>query len=313
VEVTNEDGSEYATFTSYLNGVTDMGALHVEIDIFAAIYATPVGSSYVRIWGVPLTLIAQGKDFNGKRIKVYGGMQKGLPLANPRQAGLLATGIVNQGFGNWSGTNQSLDLVMRAADGTAAEPKNIVLDWRKNTQISAALQSTLSYAFPGRALAINISASLVQGRDETGYWETLPQFATWLKAKTRAMKGGDYAGVDIAAVGDSIRAYDATSSANPLEVQFNDMIGQPTWIDPATVQVTCVMRADVGVGDYIHLPRAQVTTTPQSLSQFRDASVFQGAFLVKQVRHVGAYRQPDAAAWVTVIDANPAPGMAGAA
>jgi hypothetical protein len=41
------------------------------------------------------------------------------------------------------------------------------------------------------------------------------------------------------------------------------------------------------------------------LSQFRNSSVFQGNFQVTQVRHVGNYRQPDASAWATTIDAAP--------
>lgn len=306
IEISDADGAAFATYTSFVNGATDPGALQVELDIVAATYATPVGNSFVRIWGVPITVISQSRDFNGKRIKVYGGMQKGLPLANPAQAGLLVQGDIIQAFGNWIGTDMSLDLIMVPSAGSPSDPRNIVLNWQKGKALSEAIKTTLQTAFPGRTVTVNISSDLVQDRDEAGYWASLSQFAPWLKQKTIGLKGGDYTGADIFITETEVRVYDETSQSAPLEVAFNDLIGQPTWIEPAVIQVSCVMRADISVGDYIKLPKAQVTTTPQSLSQYRDASVFQGTFQVRQVRHVGAFRTPDATAWLTVIDAYPA-------
>ena len=81
------------------------------------------------------------------------------------------------------------------------------------------------------------------------------------------------------------------------------MIGQVTWIDYQTVQLNCVMRADLHVGDYIKMPPGQVTTTAQSYSQFRQGSVFQGTFQISRIRHVGNFRQPMGEAWITTIDA----------
>jgi hypothetical protein len=45
-------------------------------------------------------------------IEIWGGMKAGLPLANPAQAGLLATGKVSQAFGNIEGVNRTLDLAI---------------------------------------------------------------------------------------------------------------------------------------------------------------------------------------------------------
>lgn len=303
IEIANEDGSPYATYTSFVNGATDPGALHVEIDITDAVYATPVGGSFVRIWGVPIKVVSQSRDFNEKRIRVYAGMQRGLPLANPAQAGLLVEGRIIQAFGNWVGVNMTLDLILRPDTGSDVDKKNIVLNWAAGTQLGDALRSTLATAFPGRTINVQVSSGIVQPRQETGYWSSLEQFAIWLKAKTIGAIGLNYPGVDITVTENGVRAYDATSPATTRDIDFLDLIGQPTWINPATVQVICVMRADVNVGDYVRLPKTAPVTTPQSQSQYRNSSVFQSSFLVQQVRHVGAYRTPDAASWVTVIDA----------
>jgi hypothetical protein len=303
IEIDNDDGSPFAVYTSFVNGATDPGALHVEIDITTATYATPVGASFVRVWGVPITVISQSADLNGKRIKVFAGMQRGLPLANPAQAGLLTAGRIIQAFGNWVGVNMTLDLILTPDTGSTANQKNIVLNWAAGTPLNEALRSTLATAFPDRTIDVQVSSGIVQPRQETGFWSSLDQFALWLKAKTIGATGLDYPGVDIMVTENAVRAYDATSPTVTRDIDFLDLIGQPTWIDFATVQLIVVMRADVSVGEYVRLPRAAVITTPQSQSQYRNSAVFQGAFQVRQVRHVGAYRTPDAAAWVTIIDA----------
>lgn len=302
IEITELTGEPFATYTSYINGASDPNALHVELDIIAAIYATPIGGSSVRIWGVPITVVSQARDFNGKRIRVFAGMKKGLPLANPAQAGLLVEGVVMQAFGNWIGSAMTLDLVIMPSIGTATDPKNIPLFWPAGEPLTEPLRSALQIAFPNQAVTVSINGAIVQDRDEAAVYETLPQFASWLKDKTRALIGGDYPGVDIVTIGDAVRAYDNTAPSAAKQIAFNDLVGQPTCIEPFKVQMTTVMRADISVGDYVRLPPAQITTTPQALSQYRDNSIFQGEFQVQLVRHVGAFRTPDALAWITTID-----------
>src|SRR6202012_5056198 len=90
IVITDPDtGKQVKRFTSYLNGKTDPGALDIEIDLPVASFAQPMGSSgaFVRIWGISLADIGQASNLNGKRISISGGIQKGLPLANPQQSG----------------------------------------------------------------------------------------------------------------------------------------------------------------------------------------------------------------------------------
>ena len=93
IQVNNSDGSPYRTFTSWVNSKTDPGAQQIEFDIPVSTLAIPDGAAIVKIVGVDLLTVAQGSDFNGKTIKVYGGFKPGLPLATLAserlQAGLL--------------------------------------------------------------------------------------------------------------------------------------------------------------------------------------------------------------------------------
>ena len=99
----------------------------------------------------------------------------------------------------------------------------------------------------------------------------------------------------------------AAAQTAKKNVSYQDLIGQPTWIDAPTISFKTVMRADINVGDYIKLPNTVATSTPQSVigTPLRNRPTFQGLFQVQIVRHLGNFRQPDAASWVTVFNAYP--------
>lgn len=293
------------TFTSYAGGKNIPGALNVVLDIPVFPFAQPSGAAWAQIWGISIQDIGQASDLNGKDVSIYGGFQKGLPLANPSQAGLLVKGKVFQAFGNWIDTRQTIDLIIYPDTGTNDAPKNIVLNWKKGTKFADALNQTLTTAFPDFSVDVKVSDNLVIPADEVGYYSTLTQFAQYAKAVSKEIIGGtEYAGVDIMVAEDSISVYDGTSPTDPMQIAFQDMIGQPTWIDPLSVQVKLAMRADLQVGDYIKFPPSIVTTSSGTTSPFVDAkSTFQGVFQVGQVRHVGNFRQPNADSWVTVVNA----------
>lgn len=320
IVLTDAAGGQAARqFTSFVGGQSIAGALNVELDIPVAPFATPSGDAYVRIWGISLADIAQASDLNNKAIAVYGGMQKGLPLANPAQAGLLVRGYVFQAFGNWIGTDQTLDLVIRAgspptASAGSAQPaqRNVILLWPAGTSLANALKVTLSTAYPGYTIEVNISASLVRPNDVVGVYPDLTTFAQYIKQATQAILGGAYAGVDILLTDKTISVYDGTSTsagsstgkAANTQIAFQDLIGQPTWIEPAKINFKCVMRADLKVGDTVTMPPTLTTNSAQAQSSLlNQKATFQGGFQIVDLRHVGNFRQPDAASWVTVIDA----------
>jgi hypothetical protein len=155
---------------------------------------------------------------------------------------------------------------------------------------------------------------LVRDSDVTGMYDSVEQLATDLKSMSKAViTSPDYSGVTINFLNGKFVVYDSTvssavqggsSASNPKQILFTELIGQPTWIEPGTLQINCPLRSDVGVGDFIKLPPTPVTTLAASQPQARDKSAFQGVFQVGvPLRHVGDSRQPDAAAWVTTINA----------
>lgn len=304
-------GALVQQFTNQVNGKPDMGALDIEFDISASPLATPIdSSSFVRVWGIPLALIAQSNNLNGKNIAVYGGMQKGLPLANPKQAGLLVQGTIQPAYANWQGTAMTLDMqITQYLYASLQEDVNIVLNWKAGQSLASALAVALFVAFPAAQPNIGISDNLVQSYDEPSFHGNMQQLSQYLLQKTQAMLGGDYPGVNVSMSGSTITVLDGTQPPpSPTQINFQDLIGQPTWLGLNTLQVQTVLRADIPWGSYVTLPPTITSVTAPAVAPAaagnlsRSNSAFQGTFFVLRVRHVGHARQPDAASWSSIFD-----------
>ena len=305
IVITDEGGNVKKTWSSIdpATGSVIMGALNVELDIPMAPLGVPAGDAYVRIWGIGLQDIGQSGDLNNLYLAIYGGMSKGLPLANPEQSGLLVKGQIFQAFGNWQDTTQTLDFVLKPNFGTLAAPANVVPFWKKGQTMASFISATLQAAFPKYSPIFRTTKVLIAPEDMPGYYNSIDEFAAWLRSMTSTMTSGVYTGVYITVKDSNFIVYDSSSTENPIAIKFTDLIGQPTWIGPQTVQLRAIMRADLWVGDYITLPAGQQSTTAQSLSQYRNSLVFTGKYQIVQMRHVGNFRQPDANSWVSIIDA----------
>lgn len=310
------------TFQSTLGdgGQNDSGALQVELDIFEASLALPSssGMSYARIWGVPIQMIAQASQFNYKNIDVTVGMSAGLPLADPSQQGLVLHGSIYPAFGNWIGTEMTLDFVIIAPNhsssigptpATQNNPANIVHNWQPGQPLSQAINSTLTTAFPSYTPQIDISPKLVLPYADVGFYRTFASYAGYIAQISRSIMGDpitgaqNYHGVQMGVAGKQIRVFDQTGS-NPktVTIAFKDLVGQPTWLGLFTIQVKTVMRGDIHVGDTLKLPQTLTVAAATTGSQFRSNSVFQGTAWVSTIRHVGNSRQPSGEAWVSIFD-----------
>jgi hypothetical protein len=310
-----------ATYSSFVNGKTLPGAWQVELDIPVIDAATSQGFSYVRVFGISLQEVMQSNDLTGKNIAVYGGMQKGLPLANPAQAGLLVSGNVFQCFGNWQGPVMTLDFVIAPGPamgsnpggvGTLAKPRNLTLNWQGGQPLGPALQSALQTGFPGFTVPTpQISSSIVRPAGDTpsGFYSTLEQLAQAVRAISKSIvKTSGYAGISIVPNGSTINVFDGTqqSSNNSVAIAFQDLIGQPTWIESPNISFKTVMRADLSVGQQVTLPKTIITNTSQASSSLvNQKATFQGGFTVVSERHVGDYRAASSEAWVSVFEAAP--------
>lgn len=311
----------FRRWTSHQGAKFDPAALNIEFDIPVVPFATPTGGQTITIEGISLQDLQQATQFGslvdnagavtqpGMYFSLKAGMTNGLPLANPKQAGLICAGQIFQSFGNWEGTNMSLSFVIFPGVYSLAYPGNFVLNWKKGITLAAALQNCLETAFPSIPVKVTIGANLVNNFDSIHFTATLEGLAKWVGDWTKAKYNDE---VHITVQAGTILVYDSTYTPTPIEIQFADLIGQPVWVKPNQMQIKLVMRGDLQLGSLIKMPQGfqdfpgLVTTYAGSLpSSLKYASAFKGNFVINQMRHIGNSRTPDGQAWVTVINCIP--------
>lgn len=305
------------TWTNYINNRADLGAQTVEFDINVQAYDAPIGYASLRIWGPDKEQISQALDFNGSKIEVYAGMQKGLPLANYAvnngQAGLILSGAVFQAFGNWQGINQTLDFVITTDGGaTQSNPANLSGTWPKGEQLSTVIRTVLQAAYPGSKIDINISDRLVAAQDEPFVYQTIQQFASYVKGVSLDILGQNnaaYSGVSIIQSDGKFLVRDNTADGAGVpstKITVQDLIGQPTWLSAYTIAFSTLLRADLSVNDIVTFPpiaAATALTTPASGSNVRSKNAFTGDWTIVYVRHIANSRSPDPQSWITNFQA----------
>ena len=302
-------------WTSHPNGIyqpPDPGALNVEFDMLVYLEATPMGGSSFTIEGIEFQDLMAATDFAGMQIAVHGGMGVGLPLANPKQAGLLLAGEVFQSFSKWTGTEINVSFFPIADAHSNDNPANINFIWPASSSFESAIIVALAASYPGVPVKVNVSPSLMINHDEAHSAQDIGQLARYLSSLTQGLLGPNYPGVDIVYQGGAIFVYDGTQASVPITIQFNDLVGQPTWISANQIQIRTVLRADIVVGALIALPLGSPslpgfvqTTFPSYPSTIKYSLAFTGNFIVQSVRHVGNYRMPDGNAWVSIFNAVP--------
>lgn len=322
-----------STYTSLANGVSLPNALNVEMDIPVAPYAQPRQGSFIRVWGISIQEMAQAGQLNFANITVKAGMAKGLPLANPQQYGVIAEGTIFQAYGNWRGTDMTLDMTILPPAGTDNQPVNLTLNWPRGQTLEQPLRQALQTGFPGYNVNVVVSSQLVAKTDQKSLpYSKLSEFSQMIFKLTQPMGtaagitpqgGGPYPGVNIVIKpGKQLLAYDNTADygghtfASPLQIQFQDLVGQPTWISPTNINFACVVRSDIQVGDYIRMPLNPQNSNPLAPPFVLTAGpiAFPGApstnqvalagiFVVQEVHHFINFRQPDGNSFVTTYDA----------
>jgi hypothetical protein len=310
------------TFTStpktvgLLQGSTIPGALNIELDVPVSVYNSPLGGASLRVYGVGLPLLAQAADFNPSidgtkycNIQISCGMAKGLPLAKPSQYGIILKSRIQQAFGNWQGTSQTLDFIMIQPTGSFENPFNFTFKCPNNGFLGDAIKTTLNKVFPNAtAVNINISDRLKAPEEISTVYYSLDEFSAAMNERSRSIVGDKkYPGIQITFINNVLNVYDWTKppAEKPIDIAFEDLIGQPTWISPYTMTFKTTMRYDIKVGSQITMPQKSaqkglILTAPSSQSQYKETVDFQGTFNVQTVRHIGMYRQADANSWVTV-------------
>lgn len=317
-EIAVEGGPTWSSVNP--DGSPNRQAQNIEMDVLVYNGAAAAGNSTLTIHGPRLTELLDANNLRNKIVTVKGGMMKGLPLANPAQAGILFKGQVFQSFANWIGTNMELSLILNPNPHNLENPGNYTLVWNKNQPLSDALRQTLSKALPGYTLDINISPQIVATANHAGVYYTLDELAASVSVWTSEYFSGvakNYEGVQIGVSRGTVTVNDGTQPASGVtQINFLDLVGQPTWIGFNQLQFITIMRGDLSLNSVVQMPQGIsnlpgfVTTTAESKpSQARYQSTFRGPFIIRSVRYVGNFRSTSGEMWVSIYEAVPFNGQ----
>jgi len=296
----------FRTYASHPNNIFDPAALNIEYDALIGPYGIPSGASTVTVYGIPLQDLTQAQQFAGMTLELKAGMRAGLPLVNPSQAGTILKGTIYQSFGNWEGVDQTLDFVVIPGIYTVDNPGNILLDWSAGMSLADALKQTFSVAYPGFPVSMNIGGDFAQSHDEPHICGTLDQLAQVVGDITEGVFDNR---VTIGIQAGEIVVYDSTYKPGAVQLNFNDFVGQPTWIGVNTIQTKMVARADLRMGGIVKMPEGlqnapgYIKTTAASYpSSIKYQATFQNNFIVQELRQIGNFRSADAAQWSTIAN-----------
>jgi len=305
---------QFTSFEKTIHGgYSKPGALNIEMDIPIVTEDIPAGNALIKIWGIDLGLVNKASNLNFQNIAIMAGMKPGLPLAtqqanySPIRNGIVFQGTILQAIGNWQGNEQTLDLIvttrLTASQTSTAKPKPIAIDCKAGTSLQDAIKIALGNA--GIKSDINLDTRLVPAAP--GLFSVYPDFGIFAQDMNlhskRILNDTDYLGIKFIKTPDGYNCTDNTKKTEPIKIDFNDLIGQPVWLDYNTVQLKCVMRSDIRVGSTVKMPESNIIQG--KFFAPKNGIAYTGDGFVNSVRHLGNFRQADANSWVTVINVLP--------
>ncbi|QBY43969.1 hypothetical protein QE197_10880 [Arsenophonus nasoniae] len=315
-------GGQNVTIGPFDTSKTPSYGLHIEFDILIQGWNTVTSGTVITIFGLPVEVLNQSINFEGCQVTLEGGFQAGLPLSNPKQNGVILQGKVYTAYANWLGTNQCLMLSVTPQQFDQVlgsfPIKPITITGKLNDKLSDVLNNALKNAYPDYKIEITISDELVLTEDIDGvYPGGLSQLAGQMRSYSRGLyQNAAYDGVRTTIQDSKIKLWDNAyipQKIQTISIKFEELIGQPTWVEVNTISFKCPMRADIRVGDYIQLSKNPYTSqgrvffggSSQVYNYAREKINFSGYFQIRSVRHIGQYLNADANnAWVTIYEAN---------
>ena len=188
--------------------------------------------------------------------------------------------------------------------------------------MSSAIRSAITEAYPGYTVKSYLAYDPIAIVDDTHCSPSIFTFRDYIARITSRVAGYslELNGVDICLdnTGSIINLYNifnAPVAANPVQIAFNDLQGQPVYFGPsnntAAVQTALNLRYDLALGGRFAFP-TQVATgyllnQPASgtATLAKNNSALTGTFTITTLRHVGRFRDPHGESWVTIAEGNP--------
>lgn len=229
-------------------------------------------------------------------------------VVTPTGLGGGGLGIGSLGAATSFGGGFANSLFGGGVDGLSA-PLNLIHNMMPNMSLRSAVQQTLSKAFPRGNVNMLISGALKLPYQDAGMYQNMPQYANYIKNLSHSILGTKgYQGVNMTSHDNTINVWDGTQTDRTVNIDFLDLIGQPTWLSLQKIQIKCIMRGDIHPPNWVTLPPGILATlTPEAIiggttSQQRTNLTLSGGGQVVKAVHIGDFRNPDGVGWSSTYD-----------
>lgn len=320
-------------------GVYNPGALEVEFEIANGWGHMLSAQTHIRIHNPTLEMVEKSIQYNGSVCVIEAGFKAGLPLANPNQAGIIGSGIVQNTYANWLGTDLVLDFLLypstefgdvnlnMSANTGVGSPVPINLVWEKGS-LKDAIQASVA------PFGIKVTGTIRESLNNPpapikAWYSNYQSFASAIQKisqsivdpasfQTQGTQGNpqstgagqwqSYYGVMMQWIPNTkeIQLNDGTIPSGSIELSYAEFVGQPTWLsDSGMLQSVHPMRSDISLGFNVRYPKNLPTQANPSQITIRNQLITPGGseLWVMGVRHSGRFRDTSPTGWVTYVDA----------
>jgi hypothetical protein len=103
--------------------------------------------------------------------------------------------------------------------------------------------------------------------------------------------------------------WDQSKPLGNEDINYLELVGQPTWLTAVTISVKIVLRGGLKPGLSITLPQTLVgfsgadAMLPAGAPDQRTHVSLPGTYVITKILHIGDFRNPDGASWTTNIEA----------
>ncbi|HEO9044236.1 TPA: hypothetical protein QIF36_002403 [Enterobacter kobei] len=300
------------------------GALDIEFDIQTLGAGTIAAqSSTLVIRGLPMSVMKQSVNLSECICTLNAGFGSiGLPLGRAQSVhyGMILEGQIYTPYANWQGVNQSLNLGIINYAPVLNVTGALRMDGKRGENIGTMILRNMKAAYPGKRVVMSIADNLILPEDTpSAEYLNMGGYSLDIGSLSRGiMNDPEYVGIQIYMQKDFIVVSDLLYPLSGIihNVALEELIGQPTWEGFNSISVKVPLRSDINVGEglriasytdcKIYTPYGGIGTLLTTnggvaiVARMQDTT-FSGTFIVSGIRHVGAFRNPSADSWVSII------------
>lgn len=313
------------------NGLPNPGALEVEFDIVNAMghYIGP--AAHLRIRNVPLQICQQARAYQWTKVEIFGGFfnngLSGFKLANQEQSGSLGFGYVQACIPNYMGTEMVMDFIIvptvvgnpdigLPSTDAPNSPKDYLFNWKIGQSFIDAVKQTFAKPLNLKLIG-EVDPRIKNNTDKPiiAQKSTFADFSIYLKKLTSnivnppiAGKVQEYNGVNMIFKSfDTVLIFDDTTASSTVQLKVEDFIGQPSIYSPQNLDVQSIhpLRSDLLMPLSVKFPNIStlISSSVGSVAgaQEKPLTASTAELRIKQVRHIGKFRDSSAQGWATYL------------